>query len=124
MSVPGIGPITATRLKATIGDIQRFEKPKSIVAYYGLVPKSKATGHNEKKGGITRRGDRVARSLLIEGAGVVLNLAAKGFLRSKPLNKWIEKKEKTQNALGKALLCIGGKNAENSSCYPNPRNFL
>ena len=49
MSVPGIGPITATRLKATIGDIQRFEKPKSIVAYYGLVPKSKATGHNEKK---------------------------------------------------------------------------
>lgn len=53
MSVPGIGPITATRLKATIGDIQRFEKPKSIVAYYGLVPKSKATGHNEKKGGIT-----------------------------------------------------------------------
>ena len=49
MSAPGIGPITATRLKATIGDIQRFEKPKSIVAYYGLVPKSKATGHNEKK---------------------------------------------------------------------------
>ncbi|MFR8254399.1 MAG: transposase [Parasutterella sp.] len=49
MSVPGIGPITATRLKATIGDIQRFEKPKSIVAYYGLVPKSKATGHNEKR---------------------------------------------------------------------------
>ncbi len=60
MSVPGIGPITATRLKATLGDIQRFEK--SIVAYYGLVPKSKATGHNEKKGGITRRGDRVAGS--------------------------------------------------------------
>ena len=78
MSVPGIGPITATRLKATIGDIQRFEKPKSIVAYYGLVPKKvRLQGTTKKKGGITRRGDRVARSLLIEGAGVVLNLAAK-----------------------------------------------
>lgn len=109
MSVPGIGPITATRLKATIGDIQRFEKPKSIVAYYGLVPKSKATGHNEKKGGITRRGDRVARSLLIEGAGVVLNLAAKGFLRSKPLNKWIEKKRKLKMPWGKLCCALAAK---------------
>mgnify|MGYP000683053035 FL=1 len=109
MSVPGIGPITATRLKATIGDIQRFEKPKSIVAYYGLVPKSKATGHNEKKGGITRRGDRVARSLLIEGAGVVLNLAAKGFLRSKPLNKWIEKKRKLKMPWGKLCCALVAK---------------
>lgn len=109
MSVPGIGPITATRLKATIGDIQRFEKPKSIVAYYGLVPKSKATGHNEKKGGITRRGDRVARSLLIEGAGVVLNLAAKGYLRSKPLNKWIEKKRKLKMPWGKLCCALAAK---------------
>lgn len=109
MSVPGIGPITATRLKVTIGDVHRFETPKSIAAYYGLVPKSKATGHNERKGGITRRGDRIARSLLIEGAGVVLNMASKGYLKSKPLNRWIEKKRRVNVPWGKLCCALAAK---------------
>lgn len=49
-TIPGLGPICSCRLRATIGDIRRFKTPKDFPAYYGLVPRSIATGHNEKKG--------------------------------------------------------------------------
>lgn len=109
MTVPGVGSVTATRLKATIGDVQRFERPKDIAAYYGLVPRSIATGHNERKGGITKRGDKIARSLLVEGAACVLNMAEKGKLNSKPLNKWIEKKRKGGMLWGKLCCALAAK---------------
>ena len=54
-TIPGLGTICSCRLRATIGDIKRFKNPKDFPAYYGLVPRSIATGHNEKKGKITHR---------------------------------------------------------------------
>ena len=77
-TIPGLGTICSCRLRATIGDIKRFKNPKDFPAYYGLVPRSIATGHNEKKGKITHRGDRTMRSLMVQGAGCVIRLATCG----------------------------------------------
>ena len=46
-TIPGLGTICSCRLRATIGDIKRFKNPKDFPPYYGLVPRSIATGHNE-----------------------------------------------------------------------------
>ena len=93
-TIPGLGSICSCRLRATVGDIKRFKSPKDFPAYYGLVPRSIATGHNERKGKITHRGDRTMRSLMVQAAGSLVNMATKGKLKSKQLTKWILKKQK------------------------------
>lgn len=90
--IPGIGPMTAANLAVTIGDINRFDKPQNLPAYYGLVPRNLTTGHVEKMGRITKRGDKRTRSLLVQGANVVLMLERKDKLPKYPPQKWITKK--------------------------------
>lgn len=108
-TIPGLGPICSCRLRATIGDIRRFKNPKDFPAYYGLVPRSIATGHNEKKGKITHRGDKTMRSLMVQGAGSVINMATKGKLKSKQLTKWILKKQKEKMPWGKLVCAVAAK---------------
>lgn len=108
-TVPGLGTICSCRLRATVGDIQRFKHPKDFPAYYGLVPRSMATGHNEKKGKITHRGDKTMRSLMVQGAGIVINQATKGNLHSKQLTKWILKKQKEKMPWGKLVCAVAAK---------------
>lgn len=108
-TVPGLGPICSCRLRATIGDIKRFKNPKDFPAYYGLVPRSIATGHNEKKGKITHRGDKTMRSLMVRGAGCVVIMATKGTLGSKQLTKWILKKQKEKMPWGKLVCAVAAK---------------
>lgn len=92
--IPGIGPMTAANLAVTIGDINRFDKPKKLPAYYGLVPKNLTSGHIEKMGRITKRGDKRTRTLLVQGANVLLMLESKGKLPKCQLQKWIAKKRR------------------------------
>lgn len=94
MKVPAIGPLTAAQLRVTIGDIERFDAPKKLPAYYGLVPKNLTTGHVEKMGHITKRGDKLTRSLMVQCAAVLLVLEKKDKLAQCPLKKWIAKKRK------------------------------
>ena len=108
-TIPGLGLICSCRLRATIGDIKRFKNPKDFPAYYGLVPRSIATGHNEKKGRITHRGDKTMRSLMVQGAGSVINMATRGKLKSKQLTKWILKKQKEKMPWGKLVCAVAAK---------------
>ncbi|MFR8014178.1 transposase, partial [Parasutterella sp.] len=108
-TIPGLGTICSCRLRVTIGDIKRFKNPKDFPAYYGLVPRSIATGHNEKKGKITHRGDRTMRSLMVQGAGCVIRLATCGKLKSKQLTKWILKKQKEKMPWGKLVCAVAAK---------------
>ena len=108
-TIPGLGLISCCRLRATIGDIKRFKNPKDFPAYYGLVPRSFATGHNEKKGKITHRGDKTMRSLMVQGAGSVINMANRGKLESKQLTKWILKKQKEKMPWGKLVCAVAAK---------------
>ena len=107
--IPGIGPICACRLRATLGEITRFENPKDLPAYYGLVPRSISTGHNEKKGKLTKRGDKTMRSLMVQAAGTVILMANKGHLKAKALTKWIAKKQREKMPWGKLTCAVAAK---------------
>ncbi|WP_136420442.1 IS110 family transposase [Herbaspirillum sp. ST 5-3] len=71
--VPGIGPITATALEATVGDtIHTFKNGRQLAAFLGLVPKQHSSGGKERLQGISKRGDGYLRRLLVHGARAVL----------------------------------------------------
>lgn len=74
--VPGIGPITATALEATVGDnIGTFKNGRQLAAFLGLVPKQHSSGGKERLLGISKRGDGYLRRLLVHGARAVLHHA-------------------------------------------------
>ena len=67
MRMPGIGPITASAVVATIGDAKQFETGRDFAAWLGLTPLNKSSGGKERLGRITKTGDRYIRKLLIVG---------------------------------------------------------
>ena len=67
MRMPGIGPITASAVVATIGDAKQFETGRDLAAWLGLTPLNKSSGGRERLGHITKKGDRYIRKLLIVG---------------------------------------------------------
>lgn len=71
-AIPGIGPLTATALVATIGDPSALKSGRKLAAYPGLVPRQSGTGCKTRLGGISKRGDAYIRMLLIHGARAVL----------------------------------------------------
>ena len=64
----GVAFLTAVTLVAEIGDVRRFETPRQLMAYLGLVPSESSTGEQVRRGGITKAGNSRARRVLIEGA--------------------------------------------------------
>ena len=66
--VPGIGPITASALVATVGDAKSFDNGRQLSAWMGLVPKQNSSGGKTNLLGISKRGDTYLRTLLIHGA--------------------------------------------------------
>lgn len=74
-SVPGVGLLTATALRAGAGDLSRFRSGRHLAAWIGLVPREHSSGHQRRLGPITRRGDAYLRTLLIHGGRAVLRSA-------------------------------------------------
>ena len=72
MSVPGIGPLTASAYIATIDRPERFRSGDQVAAYVGLVPSVTQSGQLDHHGQITREGDALLRSYLVEAAHVLL----------------------------------------------------
>jgi transposase len=68
MTIPGVGPIVATALVATIGDAHTFSSGRHLAAWIGLVPGQRSTGGKERLVGITKAGDGYLRRLLVNGA--------------------------------------------------------
>jgi transposase len=64
----GVGAVTATTMVAEAGDIRRFEHPRQLMSFLGLVPSERSTGDTRKQGGITKAGNSRARKALIEAA--------------------------------------------------------
>jgi transposase len=67
MRMPGVGPITASAIVATIGDAHQFRTGRDLAAWLGLTPLNKSSGGKERLGKITKKGDRYIRKLLIVG---------------------------------------------------------
>ena len=78
-TIPGIGPIIATAIAATVGEPSAFRSGREFAAWLGLVPRQNSTGGKTRLGGISKRGNRYLRRLLINGASANL-------LRSKATN--------------------------------------
>jgi len=74
-TVPGIGPITASALVATVGDAKNFDNARQLSAWLGLVPRQHSSGGKNVLLGISKRGDAYLRTLLIHGARAVVNAA-------------------------------------------------
>ena len=71
-TVPGIGPITASAIAATIPDPTLFRSGRDLAAWIGLVPKPHSSGGKEKLGAVSKQGDRYLRRLLTVGATAVM----------------------------------------------------
>ena len=87
MSIPGIGPITATALIAAVGDVGVFKNGRQFAAWLGLVPKQHSTGGQTRLLGISKRGDSYLRKLLIHGARATLRFAG---LKTDGRSRWIQ----------------------------------
>jgi transposase len=80
-AVPGIGPLTASALVASIGDARNFKNARQLSAWLGLVPRQHSSGGKPTLLGISKRGDVYLRTLLIHGARSALR-------QSKPSEHW------------------------------------
>ena len=67
-TIPGVGPRTAEILVACIDDPHRFNNGRQVSAYFGLVPKQYQSGETDRNGRITKRGNPLARTILVECA--------------------------------------------------------
>ncbi len=92
-TIPGIGPITATALAASITDPSVFKSGRELAAWIGLVPRQSSTGGKDRLGRISKQGDHYLRWLLVAGAMTVIrhakrrgtaNLWLAGLIANKP----------------------------------------
>jgi transposase len=70
--IPGVGPISATAVAATMGDPKAFKNGRHFAAFLGLVPRQHSSGGKSQLGRISRRGDVYIRRILIQGAHTIL----------------------------------------------------
>ena len=75
MEVPGVGPVLASAIVASVPDPRAFKTGRSLAAWIGLVPRQNSSGGKERLGGITKQGDRYLRQLLVVGALAVIRYA-------------------------------------------------
>ena len=72
MTQPGVGPVTALAFVLTIGDVRRFSRSKQISSYLGLIPREHSSGGKQRLGSISKQGNRLLRTLLVEAAQSVV----------------------------------------------------
>ena len=87
-SIPGIGPITASAIVATVGDPRQFQSGRQFAAWLGLVPQQRSSGGKERLGGISKRGDGYIRRLLVHGARAIVGWQKRSAAHTTP---WIER---------------------------------
>ena len=104
--IPGIGPVTASALIATIGDAKNFDNGRQMAAWLGLVPKQHSSGGKNTLLGISKRGDAYLRTLLIHGARAVIYARQKSSEKTGWLNQLLERKKPNI-----AAVALANKNA-------------
>jgi transposase len=72
MEIPGVGPIGASAILATVGDARQFRSGRGLAAWLGLTPRQNNSGNKRRSGGISKQGERHIRTLLILGASAHL----------------------------------------------------
>ena len=106
-AIPGIGPLTATALVAAVGDAAEFRSGRELSAWLGLVPRQYSTGGRPRLLGISKRGDRYIRYLLIHGARAALRTAGRHDNRR---SRWALEVE-SRRGRNIATVALANKNA-------------
>lgn len=104
--VPGIGPITASALVASIGDAKSFDNGRQVAAWLGLVPKQHSSGGKQNLLGISKRGDTYLRTMLIHGARAAIYWAEKKPDTCSWINRIVSRRNKNV-----AAVALANKNA-------------
>ena len=101
-TIPGVGPITASAIAATVPDASLFKSGRQLAAWLGLVPRQNSSGGKERLGRISKQGDPYIRRLLVVGAHAVLRFSRKG---KAPPTRWAAKllEKKPYNVVAVAL---------------------
>jgi transposase len=107
LEVPGIGPITATIVAADIGDGKGYASSRDYAASLGVVPKQHSSGGKQIYLGISKRGNRYIRTMLIHGARAVLKNCTN---KTDKLSLWL-KSLIERRGFNKAAVALANKNA-------------
>ena len=92
-AIPGVGPLVATALVASVPDPHVFRSGRDLSAWIGLVPKQNSTGGKERLGSISKAGNRYLRQLLVVGALSVIRRAKQlGYTRHPWLVRLMERR--------------------------------
>ena len=105
--VEGIGPITATALVAAVGDARAFRSGREMAAWLGLVPRQCSTGGKPRILGISKRGDRYLRTLLIHGARAAMRYADR---KADARSQWVSRL-KARRGKNITSVALANKNA-------------
>ena len=91
-TIPGVGPLTASALVASVGDASNFKNGRSFAAFIGLVPRQSSSGGKERLGKISKRGDHYLRWLLVIGGLAVIRYAQRHGTRRPWLIKLLQRR--------------------------------
>ena len=121
--IPGVGPIIASAIVATIGDAKAFKNGREVSAWLGLTPRQYSSGEKIVLGGISKRGDRYMRKLLIQGARTAVKVCDE---KTDKLSRWVFK-NKQRGGYNKAAVALANKNTRmiwaimaSGECYRQP----
>jgi len=107
LSIPGIGELTATAIVAAVPNANEFKNGRHMSAWLGLVPRQFSSGNKQVLLGISKRGDRYLRTLLIHGARAALCRCKN---RDSKYGEWLTRKKESLS-LNKAAVALANKNA-------------
>ena len=104
--VPGIGPLTATAMVASVGDAKNFDNGRQFAAWLGVVPRQHSSGGKPNLLGMSKRGDAYLRTMLIHGARSVIYRAT----QRADAESWLVKLTTRRNK-NIAAVALANKNA-------------
>ena len=107
LKVPGVGELTATAIVAAVPNPKEFRNGRHMSAWLGLVPRQSSSGDKQVLLGISKRGDRYLRTLLIHGARAVLSHCKDS---DSDYSRWVARKKATLSH-NKAAVALANKNA-------------
>lgn len=119
-ALPGFGPVVASAFVSHVGNGQGYRRGRDVSASLGIVPRQHSSGGKDHLLGISKRGDRYLRCLLIHGARAAVNAAAK---KEDKLSQWINEvrarrgNHKATVALANKLARIGWAMLSHNTCY-------
>ena len=106
LKIPGIGELTATAIVASVPNANEFKNGRHMSAWLGLVPRQSSSGNKQVLLGISKRGDRYLRTLLIHGARAALSHCKS---KDNKYSDWLANKKETLS-FNKAAVALANKN--------------